>query len=205
MHRNLKKPSFVGMEKLVKNTVGVVSSEATAVINKLNAMLPQISGFVAINGYSNKYGEVADVIVNVGMNYPKAKEQDIETLKKVSVSSLANETVSSMLLEEARAKLIEAFIKPNENRSKGQIDAYTHMGNGIKVHNVTGDIYIYGYKHRKTVVVKGDYPKVNSRPLTLAKNLLRKGLKTGKFSQYKVSQADFIKSGQTVLVPSDGE
>lgn len=179
----------------------IISKEAQKTIEKLQELLPKISGFVGIRGYENRYGEVSNIVVNVGMNYPKAKQQDIETLKTVSITPLANDTISSVLLEEARTKLIQSFIKPNENRSQGQINAYTNMGNGIKVHNESGDIFIYGYKHSKTVIVKGEYPTVNSRPLTLAKNILKKDLKTTKFSQYKIKQADFIKVGQNILTP----
>lgn len=106
----------------------------------------------------------------------------------------------TLLLEKARVELINSFIKPNENRSQGQIDAYTIAAKGIKVHNESGDIYIFGLRVNKSVVEQGVYPIVNSKPLTLAKNTLRRELKSNKFTQYKINATTAIKLNGEELV-----
>ena len=96
--------------------------------------------------------------------------------------------------------MINSFVNPNEVRSQAQIDAYTIVANGIKVHNETGEIYIFGLRTSKTVIEQGVYPTVNSRPLTLAKNQLKKDLKSSKFTQYKLSSTSTIKLNGEELI-----
>jgi len=76
---------------------------------------------------------------------------------------------------------------------KGQIDAYTTIAKGIKVHNVTGEIYVFGLRMKKEILQPGTYPTMNSKELTIAKNVLRKELKSSKFTQFKISEISEIK------------
>jgi hypothetical protein len=166
---------------------------ALQVINSLsNALAKSPTGvsFVSIKGYTNSYGEVSNNLVNVGASLTSAKYSDIETLQSLDVTALNGD---SILLEKARVELINSFIAPNENRSNGQIDAYTIICKGVKVHNESGEIYVYGLRKSKTTLVEGVYPQVNSKPLTLAKNTLRRELKSSKFTQYKLSSTSVIK------------
>jgi hypothetical protein len=152
---------------------------------------------VSIKGYTNSYGEVSNNLVNVGASLTNAKAKDVETLQNLDVTALGGDTI---LLEKARVELINSFINPNENRSNGQIDAYTIVAKGIKVHNETGEIYIFGLRNSKTIVEQGVYPIVNSKPLTLAKNQLRKELKSNKFTQYKLSSTTTMKMNGEELI-----
>jgi glutaminase len=173
---------------------------ALQVINSLsNALAKSPTGvsFVSIKGYTNSYGEVSNNLVNVGASLTSAKYSDIETLQSLDVTALNGD---SILLEKARVELINSFIAPNENRSQGQIEAYTIVAKGIKVHNETGEIYVYGLRKSKTTLVEGVYPQVNSKPLTLAKNQLRKELKSSKFTQYKLSATSVIKTNGEEII-----
>ncbi len=178
-----------------------ISQKALQVINLIKkAVSNSITGvsFVSIKNYTNSAGEVANSLINVGINYETAKAKDIEFLRNINLTQ--HEFKSPLaLLEQARHDLIAAFIKPNENISKGQKDAYTHIFAGVKVHNETGVLYVYGYRESKTVLVEGVYKTVNSKPETIAKNELRNLLKTGKFTQYSIEVGNTIKaSGETL-------
>ena len=182
------------METLNKSIV------ALQVINNLTTVLaksPTGVSFVSIKGYTNSFGEVSNNLVNVGASLSNAKLKDIETLQSLDVTTLGGD---SILLEKARVELINSFVSPNENRSNGQIDAYTIVAKGVKVHNETGEIYIFGLRNSKTVIEQGVYPIVNSRALTLAKNQLRKDLKSNKFTQYKLSNTSTIKMNGEELI-----
>ena len=97
--------------------------------------------------------------------------------------------------------MIAAFIKPNENRSNGQIEAYTTIFSGVKVHNESGLLYIYGYGVSKNILVKGEYKEVKSRPLTIAKDELRKLLKTSHFRNFSIEIGNELKaSGETIEI-----
>ena len=155
--------------------------------------------FVAIKGYSNKYGEVSNNVVSLGASYANAKIKDIEYLRNLDVATLESD-MEFKLLEEARLALLASMIKPNANRSKGQTEAYIKVSTALKLHKDTLEIYVYGYCENKTTIVEGEYPVVNSRPLTIAKNLIKKGLRTGKFKMYKVGEVSMLKSGDTIVL-----
>tara|TARA_R100000995_G_scaffold84922_1_gene65900 strand:+ start:21689 stop:22198 length:510 start_codon:yes stop_codon:yes gene_type:complete len=164
-------------------------------INKLK----QFNGvqFVAINNYTNKQGEISKVLLNVGASIQNAKQKDINTLKGISYDY---ETIE----EKARIELLTALTKPTKqtkNRSQGQKDAYVQLCTGIRMHIETKTIYIYGLQVRKNVVQKGEYKTVNSRPLTIAKNIIRKTLKHTKFRQYSLSKIDTLTfDGETLTI-----
>jgi hypothetical protein len=103
------------------------------------------------------------------------------------------------LLEQARTELIASFIAPEKARSEGQTNAYTPIIDGVKVHNETGVIYVYGYREKKEILTEGNYPVVNSKPLTIAKNELRKKLSTGKFTQYSIEEISSVRANKETL------
>jgi hypothetical protein len=165
------------------------------------AKSPTGVSFISIQRYENRYGEISANLINVGASYAKAKAKDITFLEKLDVTTIKDAKVDSVLLEQARLELIKSFKNPSKSRSQGQKDSYFHLLNGLKVHVETGEVYIYGYREHKKVIVEGEYPTVNSRPLTIAKNTLRKQLRTGKFTQYKLSNIGKLKiDGDTLII-----
>jgi len=182
------------METINKSTIAI---QVITNLSKVLAKSPTGVSLVSIKGYTNSFGEVSNNLVNVGASLTNAKAKDITTLQSLDVTTLGGD---SILLEKARVELINSFINPNENRSQGQIDAYTIVTKGIKVHNETGEIYIFGLRNSKTVIEQGVYPIVNSRALTIAKNQLKKDLKSSKFTQYKLSSTSIIKLNGEELI-----
>ena len=179
-----------------------ISDKARKVINLVkNAIANSPTGvsFFSIKEYRNKFGEVSNNLINVGINYEKSKIQDIEYLKELDVTELKDAKSSKVELMKAKAELILAFEKPNVARSNGQKDAYTTITSGVKVHNETGVLYVYGYRVSKKILVEGEYPTVNSSASTIAKNELRKLLKTGQFTQYSLEVGNTLSAkGETI-------
>lgn len=191
--------------KIIKRMTNVivvaVSPKAAKVINMAKAAVaksPTGVSFVSIKGYSNQQGEVADHVFNIGADYMKAKESDIKFLQELDVTK--GQWKSDMVtMAKAKAELIKSLTNPDEVRSQAQQDAYTHICKGVKVHNETGVLYVYGNRVNKVVHVEGCYPTKNSRPLTVAKDELRKLLKTGKFRQFIMAEATSFKANGEVL------
>lgn len=182
-----------------------ISTKALQVIKAVKeAVEKSITGvsFVSVKNYTNSKGEVSNNLINIGIKYESAKKKDIAFLNELNIEkAIAEHGLKSdkSLLEEARKDLMVSFIKPEVNRSNGQKDAYTVIFEGVKVHNTTGVLYLYGYREKKDVLVKGVYPIVNSKPLTIAKDELRKLLKTGKFTQYALEVGNTLKlNGETL-------
>jgi len=179
-----------------------ISNKAIGVINTIkNAVSKSLTGvsFVSIKNYTNSQGEISNNLINVGIKYESAKAKDIDFLQNLNINE-HNFKSPLNLIEDARHILIAAFINPDVNRSNGQIDAYTPIFAGVKVHNETGVLYIYGYRENKTVLVEGEPKKaVKSAALTIAKDELRKLLRTGKFTQYALEVGNTIKANGETL------
>lgn len=156
--------------------------------------------FVSIRNYTNSQGEVSNILINVGANLDNAKKSDLKILQNCDILNMTFSVDKPTVLI-AKTELEQSLIKPNENRSQGQIDAYTHICKGIKIHNETSEIFIYGLQVKKDVIVKGEYKAVKSQNKTIAKNELKKllDLKTDKFRQYKFTSIDNLKlNGDTI-------
>jgi hypothetical protein len=184
----------VTIEKKDKATVG----ELIVNIKKAVQNSPTKVSFVSVKGYKNKFGEISNNLINVGISYTKAKEKDIEFLTNLDINSFESK-LDKTLLEQARLELIASFITPEKARSEGQTNTYTPIIDGVKVHNDTGVIYIYGYREKKEILTEGNYPLVNSKPLTIAKNELRKKLSTGKFTQYSLEEISSVRANKETL------
>jgi hypothetical protein len=165
--------------------ISQIAKKVIANMERAIAKSPTGVTMVSIREYQNSNGEISNNIVNIGANLDNAKKKDIEFLRGKSGTTEIEEL--------ARLELIKSLESPNANRSKGQIDAYTTITKGVKVHNVTGEIYVFGLRMKKEVLVKGIYPLVNSKGLTIAKNVLRKDLKSSKFTQFKISEISEIR------------
>ena len=187
------------MSTLQSIGISTVATQTIALVKKAISSSPTGVSFFSIKNYTNKNGEVSNQLINIGIKYDNMKAKDIEFLQSLDVTTLTDAKSSKVDLEIAKAELIAAFIKPDENRSNGQKNAYTVISNGIKVHNETGLLYIYGYKVNKTVLVKGEYKTVNSSAKTIAKNELRKLLKTGKFVNFSLEVGNTLTTkGETI-------
>jgi hypothetical protein len=167
--------------------------------DKLIEKLQNITGvsFVSVT-YTNQHNEKQKTVFNVGVNYDKAKQKDLEYLKSLDISSLETDLPNELLVE-ATQSLINDFEK-TINKEKIKINNFIPISNGLKLHNETNELYVYGMQIHKTVLEEGEYKEVKSKPITVAKNLIRKKLRTSKYRQYKIGKAEQFKiSGDTIV------
>ena len=187
-----------------------INTTVLSIISNLQAAVaksPTGVSFLSVKNYESGKNDkkvivpkIANYVINVGAKYNNAVAKDIQTLQNMDVTDAKfgfKSDVATLLA--AKTELINSFIKPNENRSNGQINAYTVISAGLKVHNETGLLYVYGYKLRETVLQKGEYLPTKSSALTIAKNELRKRLRTGKFTQFSLSVGNEIVTNGTTL------
>jgi len=158
--------------------------------------------FVSIKGYKSDKSdntEVADVLINVGESYENKKASDLKTLlnAKENIDSVDMGSFGKTLILEAIEAKIKSIVAPNENRSKGQTDAFIFLNEKgtLRFCSNTNNLLISGTVVRKTEIVKGEFKEVNSKPLTLAKNHLDKvlNLKMAKMRYYKISNASGLR------------
>lgn len=190
-------------------TQSEISDKALQVIALVKQAVSQsitgVSFFSIKNYFSKTSGETSNYLINVGISYAKSKDKDLNFLKGLNLDTFdlkkAGLNSNLELLKEAKVELMVGFISPDENRSNGQINAYTPICEGVKVHNVTGLIYIHGYLVSKTVVIPRTEPKkhVNSKAITIAKNELRNLLRTNKYVNFAVEVGNTLTAkGETI-------
>jgi hypothetical protein len=162
--------------------------------------LKNITGvsFVSVT-YVNQQNEKHQTVFNVGVDYQKAKAKDIEYLSNLDVTTL-NSSLDIELLEAARVELLNSFIAPSKNRSEGINSAYTHVGKGLKIHNESETLFVYGMKISKRVIQEGDKKEDTRRPLTVAKDKIRSLLKSTQYRQFEIGRASQFKiKGDTII------
>ena len=168
--------------------------------DRLIERLREITGvsFVSVT-YINQQNEKHQTLFNVGIDYQRAKQKDIGFLKQLDVTTIKS-NLDDELLETARIALLASFIKPSANRSEGIANAYTHLGNGLKIHNETQTIYVYGMKIQKRIIEKGNYQEDTRGELTKAKDVIRLLLKSTQYRQFKIeSSLQYKISGDTII------
>jgi len=180
----------IGLSKEVTNTINLVKEALKK--------SPTGVSFISIKNYTNKDGETSNYLFNIGASYANAVKSDIETLTNLDITQHEFKQ-DKTIIEQARLELIESLTRPNENISNGQKEAYTTLTRGVKIHNETGYLYLYGYRVNKTVITQGTYKEVKSRPLTLAKKELKKLLKTDKFRQFALQVGNSITTKNDTL------
>lgn len=163
--------------------------------------------FVSIREYTNKLNETSNYLINLGTNYHNAKLADNALLHFLDADDfeVADEIKPFMnqaleALRDASTKNLSNNIEDHTIMSKAQIDMYETLLPNIKIHKEKEIIYLFGMQIKKTVITPGEYKTVKSRPLTIAKNAIRKQFATGKYRQFYLSEIKNIKiNGKEII------
>lgn len=183
-------------------------------IAKLVQTFEPIEGVSFIStDYTNKDGFTKRYLVNVGVTYENAQRKDLEIAK--TAVYVETDRYTKETFEEAQMELIKSLNislgvdakniskedkQKHANRSNGQKNAYTHIGTtGLKIHNETGGLYVFGMKVSEKIIATGETKADTRRPKTVAKDTIKKGMKSHKYRQFAIDSADVFKvSGETI-------
>lgn len=172
------------------------------------------ASFVGVMNYTNEQGEVSNQTFNVGISYSNVLKNDLTALLAFNPADLKTdiaadivnaaytemvESLSKRLSDEQTKDLLRAQGDKTIAQSDAQNEAYIHIAKGLKLKD--NCLYVYGLRIRKQVLVKGEYKTVNSRPKTIAKNLIAKqlDLRGDKFRMFKLGDKETLKiNGLTI-------
>lgn len=155
--------------------------------------------FVGIKEYQSKSsGEIANHVVCANFSYKNAVKRDLKKLQKLTEKekvTLSEKTGFGIeLINQAIQKLSESFVnnlnpETQSNQSKAQQETFQKINGSMKIHKETKEVYIYGLAISKEIIQHGEHKTVNSRPLTLAQNAIKKELNftTSKYRQFIVN------------------
>jgi hypothetical protein len=144
----------------------------------IDLMSTTVIGLIAVNNYENKDGEMSKRRINIGYSYENLKKKDLEVLNEgVKYIPSASGKYTELDWNNAIAELKQSIISPSKARSEAQTNAYlTLTENGaVKYNYNTQEIYIMGLEldGSKKVVEEGTKKVVKSKPITIAKNVIR--------------------------------
>ncbi len=153
------------------------------------------STFLAIKGYKSvETQEVSNFQLAFHMSYANALERAIIDLECVVPDS----ELQAKAKEELLASYKKSFDKTNEPTEEllgdhyhRVIDAYGKAIKGIKIHTESNTLHLFGRLVSKQIITPGNYKPSNPRPLTIAKDQLRKNFAVNKFRQFVIKPGQF--------------
>lgn len=175
-------------------------------VGELSKLRPG-STFLSVIGYRNNYSEIADYNLVFHMSYENALKRSITVLGDYSPINDLEIEAKTEVLQQFKRSLNSARKIPVEDID----DAYTRFFDdqgryikGIKLHTKSDTLHLYGLVVHKRVIMPGMYDEKDTRrPLTVAKDKLRRMCQVSKFRQFKMTpwQVDRISVENISLLP----
>jgi len=157
-----------------------------------NQMRPGAT-FLAVNGYTNNFGEVANFSIVFGSNY-------LNSVKK-SLNIWARFRPVGSLQIKAHAQLMTSYgdtLRTGFNHRAWSAHAYSPVkdcnGNiikGVKLHLRERVLHLTGLLVRKNIITPGNYSRDNRSRLTVEKDLLIGMTPLKNFRQFKLMEGRF--------------
>jgi hypothetical protein len=171
----------------MSNNIIALTSQAETIADTIksamNKSLTNVT-FCSVKNYVNDEGEKSNYLINIGVNYQTAKQKDIKFLTELDITTREWNCPKIDILK-AQTELLNSLISPSQTRSQAQKDAYIHINEALKVHTETLELFVFGSKVKKTIVEAVDYGADTRKPLTKAKDELRKLMKSTQYRQFK--------------------
>lgn len=182
------------------------------IVAEITKVITAIEGaqFASFTYLSKGAGELARHTLILGFNYHTLVEKSVGELETI----IALESKGWTDLQKTAANNVLASLKKTlaahevgeQNADYTKKGQYIPVGNGVNVNTTDNTIQIFGLAHAKAVFVPGVYPKVNSRPLTLAQNEIRNRLSVSNFREFAIDPENIAQvkaDGKTIeFVPA---
>lgn len=151
--------------------------------------------FVSIKGYNSDASlqtEVADQLINVGASYENMLVKDENTLsnlnlKEIDVFNPMFDKIFSgvdtadipmnafkIAVKESLPQALKEMLEPKKERTSNDI----WFNKALVFNTNTLRLSLFGLSNSKTVKIEGEFKKVKSKPLTVAKNIIKKFTET---------------------------
>ena len=180
----------------MKNWIAQITKQVAAI---------QGCKFASLTYLSKKHQELARYTVNLGFSYHSLVEKSVTELEilidenKSTWTDLQKTAAANVMA--SLQKTLAAHANGEQNEDYTKKDQYIPLGNGASLNTMDKTIQLFGLVQSKVVLVKGVYPEVNSRPLTVEQNKIRKQLSISKFREFALdlSQVAQVKvNGETL-------
>jgi hypothetical protein len=151
--------------------------------------------FISINNYENENGEVSNYIINLGVDFMKKKKEDAIILSMMNVTSFDFPVELQPIAQQAYDKVLLSLRQNSSDNaanrttaSVAQTELYRHLCANIKQHNVSGDIYLTGFRVRKITLVEGTYKADTRGDMKKATDIITNVLSTSAYRIFKINK-----------------
>lgn len=158
-------------------------TDAEKIVNLLDKVGVNGAKFVSVTYRAKESGELSRYVLNVGIDY---KNLVVKSLAEARAVVPADNTKNS-LDRKAKAEVLRSLRNTLENAKRGLSNdnytkkgMYADVGNGTKVFD-DGTFELRGIVVSRKVLEAGVHKQVKSRPLTIAKDAIRKVLSLSKY------------------------
>jgi len=186
---------------------GILCPMKTIVLNQIVQLVSIVSNisaqkkgarFASLTYAAKGTGEIARHTLCLGVSVERAYRRDIAIL---SAKRDALQGVALAACDELLASLKESLEKGiGNNSSYTCAGVYESICRGVKFHKESGEVYVTGFSIGKEIIAAGEYKVVKSSEKTIAKNALRREMKSGKFRQFALPVVASARAEGTTLV-----
>jgi hypothetical protein len=173
--------------------------------------------FARILNYSSDksdHSEIADHTIILNFSYANMKKDDKETLRTfdvnvVDVNKFNYDSIDTKGMElstyknEVRNCLNNALYEINNPKENNRVNNDDYLNDMLVFNWNTERLSIIGQGVKKETIVEGEYKKVKSAPLTIAKKLIMKqaNLRVEKYRRYAIDNLSIVKlQGETLEI-----
>lgn len=165
-------------------------------IDLLNALTGNAK-FAKITYRAKESGELAVHFTNLQVNVSELYTHDLTALQALNLDGVDKEAADEIRV--SRQNSLQKGVGNNDAYTCK--DTYVHVDGmkGVKVHKDTGVLYITGQVEVKKVLEAGTYKVVNSKPKTIAKRKIEKGLPSAGFRTFILKNIKSVKVLEDVV------
>jgi hypothetical protein len=153
--------------------------------------------------YRNAEGELSRYTLLLGVEYTPLIIDAKEAVERMLPQLSGIPQDAALALIKSYTDTIEkgAGNNPAYTHGAAQGDTYVHIKgiDNLKVNKNDGVLHVSGLLMSKVVLESVEYPQVNSKPLTLAKKAIERGLRKSKWRQFALTNIQSARiNGETL-------
>jgi hypothetical protein len=193
------------------------SEEQVLRLIEITSDMSKVAKFARILNYSSDksdHSEIADHTIILNFSYANMKKDDKETLRTfdvnvVDVNKFNYDSIDTKGMElstyknEVRNCLNNALYEINNPKENNRVSNDDYLNDMLVFNWNTERLSIIGQGVKKETIVEGEYKKVKSAPLTIAKKLIMKqaNLRVEKYRRYAIDNLSIVKlQGETLEI-----
>lgn len=193
------------------------SEEQVLRLMEITSDMSKGAKFARIIGYSSDksdHSEIADHIIILNFSYGNMRKDDKETLRTfdvnvVDVNKFNYDSIDTKGMElttyknEVRNCLQNALYEINNPKPSTKVNNDEYLNEMLVFNWNTERLSIIGQGVKKETIVEGEYKKVKSAPLTIAKKLIMKqaNLRVDKYKRFAIDNLNIVNlQGETLEI-----